>query len=59
MAYLNPFSAISPQFPIAETELAGRQTILAQQRTNYNGLAVIAGTQSTPRYLEVGGYLRF
>jgi len=27
--------------------------------TNYNGFAVITGTQSTPRYLEVGGYLRF
>jgi hypothetical protein len=25
----------------------------------YNGFATIAGTQSTPRYLEVGGYLRF
>jgi hypothetical protein len=27
--------------------------------TNYNGFATITGTQSTPRYLEVGGYLRF
>jgi hypothetical protein len=27
--------------------------------TNYNGFGVITGTQSTPRYLEVGGYLRF
>jgi hypothetical protein len=27
--------------------------------TNYNNFAVITGTQSTPRYLEVGGYLRF
>jgi len=27
--------------------------------TNYNNFAVISGTQSTPRYLEVGGYLRF
>ena len=27
--------------------------------TSYNGFAVISGTQSTPRYLEVGGYLRF
>jgi hypothetical protein len=26
---------------------------------NYNNFAVITGTQSTPRYLEVGGYLRF
>jgi len=25
----------------------------------YNNFAVITGTQSTPRYLEVGGYLRF
>jgi len=27
--------------------------------TNYNGFAVITGTQSSPRYLQVGGYLRF
>jgi len=27
--------------------------------TNYNGFGLITGTQSTPRYLEVGGYLRF
>jgi hypothetical protein len=27
--------------------------------TSYNNFAVITGTQSTPRYLEVGGYLRF
>ena len=27
--------------------------------TNYNNFAVITGAQSTPRYLEVGGYLRF
>jgi hypothetical protein len=26
---------------------------------NYNNFAVVTGTQSTPRYLEVGGYLRF
>jgi hypothetical protein len=26
---------------------------------NYNGFAVISGTQSNPRYLQVGGYLRF
>ncbi|HUK17466.1 MAG TPA: hypothetical protein VLW65_13670, partial [Bryobacteraceae bacterium] len=26
---------------------------------NYNNFAVITGTQSTPRYLQVGGYLRF
>ena len=26
---------------------------------NYNGFAVISGTQSTPRYLVVAGYLRF
>ena len=26
---------------------------------NYNNFAVITGTQSTPRYLEVSGYLRF
>jgi hypothetical protein len=26
---------------------------------NYNNFAVITATQSTPRYLEVGGYLRF
>jgi hypothetical protein len=27
--------------------------------TSYNNFAVITGTQSTPRYLEIGGYLRF
>jgi hypothetical protein len=27
--------------------------------TNYNGFGVISGTQSTPRYLVVAGYLRF
>ncbi len=27
--------------------------------TNYNGFGTITGTQSTPRYLQVGGYLRF
>ncbi len=27
--------------------------------TNYNGFAVISGTQSLPRYLVVAGYLRF
>jgi hypothetical protein len=27
--------------------------------TSYNNFAVITGTQSTPRYLELGGYLRF
>ena len=27
--------------------------------TNYNGFGVITGTQSTPRYLVVAGYLRF
>jgi Carboxypeptidase regulatory-like domain/TonB dependent receptor len=27
--------------------------------TNYNNFAVITGAQSTPRYLEIGGYLRF
>ena len=26
---------------------------------NCNNFSVITGTQSTPRYLEVGGYLRF
>jgi hypothetical protein len=26
---------------------------------NYNGFGVISGTQSTPRYLVVAGYLRF
>ena len=26
---------------------------------NYNNFAVITGTQSSPRYLQVGGYLRF
>jgi hypothetical protein len=26
---------------------------------NYNGFAVIGNTQSSPRYLQVGGYLRF
>jgi hypothetical protein len=26
---------------------------------NYNGFAVISSTQSNPRYLQVGGYLRF
>jgi hypothetical protein len=26
---------------------------------NYNGFAVISGTVSSPRYLQVGGYLRF
>ncbi len=27
--------------------------------TNYNGFGVITGTQSTPRYIVVAGYLRF
>jgi hypothetical protein len=27
--------------------------------TVYNGFGIISGTQSTPRYIEVGGYLRF
>jgi hypothetical protein len=27
--------------------------------SGYNGFAVITGTQSSPRYLQVGGYLRF
>ncbi len=27
--------------------------------TNYNGFGTITATQSTPRYLQVGGYLRF
>jgi hypothetical protein len=27
--------------------------------TVYNGFGIIGGTQSTPRYIEVGGYLRF
>jgi hypothetical protein len=27
--------------------------------TNYQGFGTITGTQSTPRYLQVGGYLRF
>ena len=31
----------------------------ASGATNYNGFAVISGTQSTPRYLVVAGYLRF
>jgi hypothetical protein len=31
----------------------------ADGSTNYNGFAVISGTASTPRYLQVGGYLRF
>ena len=31
----------------------------ANGTNNYNGFATITGTQSTPRYLEVGGYLRF
>jgi hypothetical protein len=31
----------------------------ANGSTNYNNFAVITGTQSTPRYIEVGGYLRF
>ena len=26
---------------------------------NYNGFAVIGNTVSTPRYFQVGGYLRF
>jgi hypothetical protein len=26
---------------------------------NYNGFGLISATQSTPRYIEVGGYLRF
>ena len=31
----------------------------ANGTTNYNGFAIIGGTQSIPRYLQVGGYLRF
>jgi hypothetical protein len=31
----------------------------ADGTTNYNGFAVISGTASSPRYLQVGGYLRF
>jgi Carboxypeptidase regulatory-like domain len=31
----------------------------ASGATNYNGFGVISGTQSTPRYLVVAGYLRF
>ena len=31
----------------------------ANGTTNFNGFAVISGTQSTPRYLVVAGYLRF
>jgi len=27
--------------------------------TNYNGFGIISGTASSPRYLQVGGYLRF
>ncbi len=27
--------------------------------TNYNGFGVITGTSSSPRYMQVGGYLRF
>lgn len=27
--------------------------------TNYNSFGIISATQSTPRYLQVGGYLRF
>jgi hypothetical protein len=26
---------------------------------NYNGFGTISGTSSSPRYLQVGGYLRF
>jgi hypothetical protein len=26
---------------------------------NYNGFGTITGTASSPRYLQVGGYLRF
>jgi hypothetical protein len=31
----------------------------ASGTTNYNGFGLISGTQSTPRYLVVAGYLRF
>jgi len=31
----------------------------ASGATNYNGFGVISGTQSTPRYIVVSGYLRF
>jgi hypothetical protein len=31
----------------------------ANGATNYNSFGVITGTQSTPRYLIVAGYLRF
>jgi hypothetical protein len=34
-------------------------TTAASGATNYNGFGVISGTQSTPRYLVVAGYLRF
>jgi hypothetical protein len=34
-------------------------TNAATGAVNYNGFAVINGTQSNPRYLQVGGYLRF
>jgi Carboxypeptidase regulatory-like domain len=34
-------------------------TTNASGGTSYNGFGTITGTQSTPRYIEVGGYLRF
>jgi hypothetical protein len=34
-------------------------TTSASGATSYNGFGVISGTQSTPRYLVVAGYLRF
>jgi len=34
-------------------------TNAASGAVNYNGFAVITNTQSSPRYLQVGGYLRF
>ena len=34
-------------------------TTRADGTTSYNGFGVISGTQSSPRYFQVGGYLRF
>jgi hypothetical protein len=34
-------------------------TTNANGTTNYNSFGIISAVQSTPRYLQVGGYLRF
>jgi hypothetical protein len=53
--FSNPNATCNQSYPTATS----CWTTNADGSTNFNGFGTITGTASSPRYLQVGGYLRF